>query len=153
MSTIFYEPFYDIDRLFDAVSPLITGATTDRGRRPVEGEENVVRTVRPRMDLHENRDTNTVTAFFELPGVRKEDVNIDLQAGRLTVTAESKPPEDLNKEGYAIRERRYGKFSRTLQVPPGIKEDQIKANMENGILKVEFPKSPPEAAPKKINIS
>jgi len=105
------------------------------------------------MDLHEDKETNRVTAFFELPGVKKEDISIDLQGGRLTITAENKPPEDLNKEGYAIRERRYGKFSRTLQVPTGIKEDQIKASMENGILKVQFPKSAPEAESKKINVA
>ncbi|KAF8077856.1 HSP20-like chaperone [Lyophyllum atratum] len=152
MTSIFYEPFYDIDRFFDAVSPLLTGQGQGQARRAIENEDSAVRAVRPRMDLHEDKDTNTVTAMFELPGLKKDDVSIDLQNGRLTISAENKPPEDLKPDGYAIRERRYGKFSRTLQVPPGVKEDQIKATMDNGVLKLQFPKSVPESAPKKINV-
>ncbi|KAF6747366.1 HSP20-like chaperone, partial [Ephemerocybe angulata] len=55
--------------------------------------------------------------------------------------------------GYAMRERRFGKFSRTLQLPQGLKEEEVKASMENGVLTVTFPKSTPELAPKKISIS
>jgi HSP20 family protein len=106
-----------------------------------------------RMDLHENKDTNTVTATFELPGLKKEDVNIDVLNGRLSVSGESKLSEERNEDGYAVRERRFGRFSRTLQLPQGVKEDEIKASMENGVLTVTFPKSAPEAAPKKITIA
>jgi HSP20 family protein len=73
------------------------------------------------MDLHENSDKNSVTATFELPGMKKEDVGIDVQNGRLTVTGETKMSEDHDERGYAVRERRYGKFSRTLQLPQGVK--------------------------------
>jgi HSP20 family protein len=73
------------------------------------------------MDLHENSDENTVTATFELPGVKKEDVNIDVHNGRLTISGETKMTEDREESGYAVRERRYGKFSRTLQLPQGVK--------------------------------
>ena len=73
------------------------------------------------MDLHENNETNSVTATFELPGFKKEDVHIDVHNGKLTVAAESKSSSDHEESGYAVRERRYGKFSRTLQLPPGVK--------------------------------
>jgi HSP20 family protein len=73
------------------------------------------------MDLHENAESNTVTASFELPGMKKEDVQIDAQNGWLSVSAESKMPETHDKDRYAIRERRFGKFSRTLQLPHGVK--------------------------------
>ncbi|KAJ6557417.1 HSP20-like chaperone [Mycena vulgaris] len=105
------------------------------------------------MDLHENVETNTVTATFELPGVDKQDVEIETHPGRLRVSAECKMTEAHEKDGYAIRERRYGKYSRTLQIPQGVKEEEIKANMENGVLTVTFPKSTPELAPKKITIA
>jgi HSP20 family protein len=72
------------------------------------------------MDLCENSDENTVTAMFELPGM-KENVNIDVHNGRLTISGESKMSEDHEESGYAIQERRYGKFSHTLQLPQGIK--------------------------------
>ncbi|KAF8077858.1 HSP20-like chaperone [Lyophyllum atratum] len=153
MSVFYYEPFYDFDRLLDeAVAPRGGQGQLQR-RNQNEGESGAVRPIKPRMDLHEDPEKNQVTATFELPGLKKDDVNIDVHNGRLTVTGESKKEEDKDENGYAVRERRYGKFSRTLQLPEGVKEDQIKANMDNGVLKVTFPKSSPEAAPKKINIS
>jgi HSP20 family protein len=74
-----------------------------------------------RMDLHENKESNTVTATFEFPGFKKEDIQIDMQNGRLTVAAENKISSEHEESGYAVRERRYGKFLRTLQLPLGVK--------------------------------
>lgn len=73
------------------------------------------------MDLHENEENNTVTATFELPGLKKEDVNIDVQDGRLTIAGETKISSEHEKDGYAVRERRFGKFSRTLRLPQAVK--------------------------------
>jgi hypothetical protein len=77
------------------------------------------------MDLHEDKEKNLVTATFELPSLKKEDVNIEVHDGRLTVSAESKISEEHEERGYAVRERRYGKFSRTLQLPQGVKVSLI----------------------------
>ncbi|KAJ7051203.1 hypothetical protein C8F01DRAFT_999661, partial [Mycena amicta] len=63
---------------------------------------------------------------------------------KLRVSAESKILEEHDKDGYAIREHRFGKFSRTLQLPHGVKVntlDAIQANMDNGVLTVTFPKT------------
>ena len=73
------------------------------------------------MDLHEDKEKNIVTASFEFPGVNKDDIQINVQNGRLTVSAETKQSSDRDENGYAVRERRFGKFSRTLQLPQGIK--------------------------------
>lgn len=73
------------------------------------------------MDLHDDKETNTITATFELPGVKKEDVQIDVQNNRLTIGAESNFSSEENKEEYVVKERRFGKFSRTLQLPQGVK--------------------------------
>ncbi|KAG5653011.1 hypothetical protein H0H81_002704 [Sphagnurus paluster] len=149
-SVFFYEPFYDVDRFFEAFSPLNNNQVS-HARRAVENDDGAVRSLKPRMDLHENAESNRVTATFELPGLKKEDVNIDLRDGRLTVSAETKISEEYEKNGYAVRERRFGKVSRTLQIPQGVKE--IKASMENGVLTVTFPKTAPDQAPKKITIA
>jgi len=74
-----------------------------------------------RMDLHEDAEKNIVTASFEFPGVSKEGINILVQNNRLTVSAETKQSTEHNEDGYAIRERAFGKYSRTLQLPEGIK--------------------------------
>lgn len=72
------------------------------------------------MDLHEDTEKNIVTATFELPGLNKEDVGIDVHDGRLVVTGESKISTEREEGGYAVRERRFGKFSRTLRLPQGV---------------------------------
>ncbi|KAG7089075.1 hypothetical protein E1B28_010785 [Marasmius oreades] len=156
-SVYYYEPFYNFDRLFDEFSR--TGRTAPS--HAVEGGQAVQRhnsgtisqSLKPRMDLHENTEKNTVTASFELPGLKKEDVNIDVHDGRLTVSGETKISEEHTQDGYAVRERRFGKFSRTLKLPQGVHEEEIKASLEDGILTVSFPKTGKEAARKKITIS
>ncbi|KAG1738510.1 HSP20-like chaperone [Suillus lakei] len=88
----------------------------------------------PRADLHEYPKTNIVTATFELPGIKQQDVNIEVHGNRLTVSGESKRSRNYDKGSYAVREHSYGKFSRTLQIPEGIKSGDLHAKMENGAL-------------------
>ncbi|TFK26299.1 small heat shock protein [Coprinopsis marcescibilis] len=159
-NVFFYEPFYDFDRFFDEAlgQRRVPGNTSPNGlgrqlqRRAAEGD-GAVRHFKPRMDLHEDTEKNLVTATFELPGLKKEDVNIDINNGRLTVNAESAISSSHEQTGYAVRERHFGKLSRTLQLPTGVKEGEIKARMEDGVLTVTFPKTSPELAPRKIAIS
>ncbi len=74
------------------------------------------------MDLHEDPEKNSVTAIFEFPGVSKENIQIEVHHGQLTVSTEIKQSNEHHDNGaYAVQERRYGKFSRTLQLPQGIK--------------------------------
>ncbi|KAE9400117.1 HSP20-like chaperone [Gymnopus androsaceus JB14] len=148
-SLYYYEPFYHFDRFFDEASASSPG---QQNRRQGTGLNAVTQAMKPRMDLHEDQSKNTVTATFELPGLKKEDVQIDLQNGQLTISGESKISSEHEQEGYLIRERGFGKVSRTLKLPQGIKEEDIKASMENGVLTVTFPKSGTEATPKKITI-
>ncbi|EAU90954.1 small heat shock protein [Coprinopsis cinerea okayama7 len=157
-NVFFYEPFYDFDRFFDEAFNFRnfrsgeTGTQLQRRQSATNGD-GAIRYFKPRMDLHEDKEKNLVTATFELPGLKKEDISIDVQNGRLTVSAESKSSSEHNENGYAVRERRFGKFSRTLQLPEGLKDDTIKASMQDGVLTVTFPKTSPELAPKKIAIN
>ena len=73
------------------------------------------------MDVHEDKAKNVVTATFELPGLKKEDVNIDVQNSVLTISGETRVDETKEQDGYAVRERRFGKFSRSIPLPEGIK--------------------------------
>ena len=74
-----------------------------------------------RMDLHENTEAKTVTATMELPGLKSEDIAIEVQGNHLTVSGETKRSENYEKGAYAVQERSYGKFSRSIQIPQGIK--------------------------------
>lgn len=73
------------------------------------------------MDIHEDDKNNVVTAAFELPGLKKEDVNIDIQNNVLTISGESKQSSERNESGYAVRERRFGRFSRSIPLSEGVK--------------------------------
>ena len=73
------------------------------------------------MDLHEDKEKNVMTAQFELPGLTKENVNIDLRDNVLTVSGECAMSSECDERGYSVRERRFGKFARSLPVPQGIK--------------------------------
>ncbi|KAF9045214.1 small heat shock protein [Panaeolus papilionaceus] len=166
-NVFFYEPFYDVERILnEALSAQQSSQPSQLQRsRQHMNVDGAIRSFKPRMDLHENSESNTVTATFEFPGVAKEAIEIDVHNGRLTVSAETKRSDELNEHGYAVRERRFGKYSRTLQLPQGInakflmhiltcshQDEEIKASMENGLLTITFPKSAPELAPKKISI-
>jgi len=155
LSRFFYEPFYtlsDFDRLFDEAFTARTdgGNQTNQIQRRGNSEK---RSLRPRMDVHEDAQSNTVTATFELPGLQKEDVNIDVHNNLLSISGETKISSERDENGYAVRERRYGKFSRSIPLPPGVKTEEVKASLEDGVLTVTFPKNSPEQAPKKVTIS
>ncbi|KAJ7196091.1 small heat shock protein [Mycena pura] len=152
MSVFYYEPFADFERLVNEAFRSNSGGNTTQRQTSSEGDDSV-QAFKPRMDLHENTGSNTVTATFELPGIKKEDVHIETLPGRLRVSAESKISEEHQKGGHIIRERRFGKYARTLQIPQGIKDEQIKASMENGVLTVTFPKTTSEQTPKSITIA
>ena len=73
-----------------------------------------------RLDLHEDAEKNVVTATFEFPGFSKDEVQINVQSGKLTVSAETKKSQHNADTGYTFNERLHGKFSRTLQLPQGV---------------------------------
>jgi len=95
--------------------------STVRGNHPFWHILSPVLILFSRLDLYESEDTNTVTATFELPGLTSDGVAIDVHQNRLTVSGESAASESGEESNYIVRERRPGKFSRTLQLPFGTK--------------------------------
>jgi HSP20 family protein len=92
----------------------------------------------PRMDIKE-KDSNYII-HAELPGVPKDAINIELKDGVLSISGEKSFQKKEENEKYYRVERSYGKFSRSLYVPNGITEDQIKATYNDGVLEIAFPK-------------
>lgn len=85
---------------------------------------------------------------IEMPGFEKKDIMLNLDKGYLTVQANSNHCSEDNTEGYLCRERRYGLFSRSYYVGD-IKEEDIKAKLDNGILKIFVPKQDKKLSNKK----
>jgi HSP20 family protein len=128
-----------MDRLFEDsfVSP-----TTWRGHA---GEQ-----LTTPIDVHETPDELVVTAA--LPGMKPEDVEITITGQTLTMRGELKEDESIERDQYLYRERRYGAFSRQLQLPLRVKGDEAEATFENGLLRLSIPKAE-EVKPRQIRIS
>jgi HSP20 family protein len=77
---------------------------------------------------------------FDLPGVKKEDIKITLQDSTLTVSGERKSETEKKVKGHHEAERFYGGFSRSIQLPTGVKPEQVDATYSDGVLRVTVPK-------------
>lgn len=121
----------ELHRLFDFGSPVLTGWT-------------------PALDLFEENDAFVVQ--LEVPGLKPEDVHLELKEGVLTVSGERKATS-TSESGKAFRsERHYGKFQRSVTLPTVVDSQQVKAAYKDGILTVTLPKAE-EAKPRKIEVS
>jgi len=92
----------------------------------------------PAVDLSENEQGFVVTA--ELPGVRREDVTVELHEDVLTLRGEKKSEREEKKDRSHWIEREYGSFSRSFTLPPTALADQLKASFTDGVLRIEIPK-------------
>src|SRR3954453_11115025 len=94
---------------------------------------------------------NELKLVAELPGVEEKDVSVELAGNVLIIKGEKRAEQDRKEEGYHLAERRYGAFSRTLQLPYEIEADQVQASFKDGVLTVTMPK-PAEQQPKRIEV-
>lgn len=92
----------------------------------------------PRMDATEL--DNEIAITVELPGLEEKDVEVTLVDNVLTVRGEKKAEKEGKDENRRIVERSYGAFSRSIELPAGIRADDIKASMKSGVLTVRLPK-------------
>ena len=104
----------------------------------------------PPMDLVETQDHFVLRA--DLPGLRQEDVAIELEDNVLTVSGERKAEHEERQEGYYRVERAFGGFSRSLTLPKGVDASAVTAEFDNGVLEVRIPK-PAERKPRRVAIS
>ncbi|MFO7178845.1 MAG: Hsp20/alpha crystallin family protein [Pseudomonadota bacterium] len=126
-----WDPFDDLMRFESWFTP------------PFFGFEGVNRA--PAVEVRGGDDEYVVHA--ELPGVKPEDVEVELQGNLLTIKGERRT-EKSSSNGY---ERRYGAFSRTFLLPKDVKLDEVTAELENGVLTVHLPKSE-EARTRRIEV-
>jgi HSP20 family protein len=126
----------ELDRLFDnSFGPVLRTPGPSSRRTPA-------------LDVYQDKDQFTVVA--ELPGLKKEDIELSLQDGVLTISGERKQ-EKKSEEGYR-NERFFGRFRRSVTLPASVDSNKVKATYEEGVLKVVLPKAE-EAKPKKIDVS
>jgi HSP20 family protein len=122
----------DLDRMFDETAwPMF--------RRPAFAADEFaeVPSWAPGIDVFE-RDNRLVTKI-DLPGMKKEDVKVEVTDGQLIISGERKREKEEKKESFYRCEREYGSFYRTIPLPEGAKLEDIKATFADGVLEVTAP--------------
>jgi HSP20 family protein len=104
----------------------------------------------PALDLYQSHDN--VIVMVELPGTRKEDIEISLRDGTLTIGGERKQENTSNGEKAARTERYFGRFRRSIALPTRVDANKVSATYRDGILTVTLPKAE-EVKPKQIQVS
>ena len=88
----------------------------------------------------------------DLPGVKKEDIKVDLNKGILTISGERKTKEEVKQEDYYKIETYFGKFSRSFTLPDNVDIENIEAKSDNGVLEIVIPKLKDDVSKKSIEI-
>lgn len=143
MSLIRWDPFADVDGLFNRMQP---------GRWPrltVQGESGVSFEWAPTADISETEKEYLIRA--ELPGMKKEDVKVTVGDGVLTIEGQRKQQKEEKTERFHRVESHYGSFARTFSLPENIKADAIRCEAREGVLTVHIPKAE-QKKPKEITI-
>lgn len=105
----------------------------------------------PAVDIEERDNAYIVRA--EIPGMQKEDINVDYHDGYLTIKGEKKFEHEEKKKNFHRIERSYGSFRRSVAIPEEIAEEDIKGEYKNGVLELKLPiREPAKRKVKKIAI-
>jgi HSP20 family protein len=104
----------------------------------------------PAVDLYE--DNNNLIVKAELPGLKREDIEVSLHDGALSISGERKDGEKVENAEVRRTERFVGRFQRTITLPSSVKADKVGAQYKDGVLTVTLPKAE-EAKPRQIQIS
>ena len=133
-----------IDRMFDEfISPFSSvGQMTPLGSDLSAPETALgLRTSTSFMPTCDIEDTEShYLMSFDLPGIKKEDIHIELRDSQLVVWGERKEEQEERRKNRYRSERSYGSFSRTFALPPGVKSEQIESHFQDGVLRLAVPK-------------
>lgn len=117
----------------------------------VRAESTLERTWFPEIDVFE-KDGRLITKI-DLPGLKKDDVKVEVTDGQLTISGERKTEAEEKKENFYRCEREYGSFYRAVPLPEGVKLEDVKATFADGVLEVSIPVATQiEAKPRTIEI-
>ncbi|MGI5837376.1 MAG: Hsp20/alpha crystallin family protein [Chloroflexota bacterium] len=101
------------------------------------------------MDVYQTDKEYVVKA--SLPGVKPEDIDVNIVGETLNIKAEIKEEKDVKEENWLLKESRVSSFARSITLPSEVQADKVEATMENGILKLKLPKAE-AVVPKTIKV-
>jgi HSP20 family protein len=136
----------ELDRMFDDIgSPF--GRWPELRARPLLPRPTWL----PELELFE-KDNRLVTRI-DLPGLKKEDVKVEVTDGHLAISGERKSETEEKKERFYRSERQYGSFYRAIPLPEGVKVEDVKATFTDGVLEVSVPlPAKPQAAVRTVEV-
>lgn len=137
------DPFADFDRLRDEINELFEAPRLPTVRGLFD------RPVSPAVDVTEDADQYEVTC--DVPGLRREEVEVTLAQGVLTIKGEKKSPKRPEKTRVYREESWEGRFQRTISLPGDVDQEKVTADLRDGVLVVSLPKRE-EAKPKQIAV-
>jgi len=139
-----WDPFRELNVLQDRMNRLFQDFAP-RGEQDLTTGNFV-----PPVDIYE--DEHSVTLKVEVPGLDPKDVDVQVENNTLTIKGERKFEKEEKEENFHRIERRYGSFIRSFALPTTVDTDNVKADYENGVLKVQLAKRA-EAKPKQIKVN
>ncbi|MDY6912220.1 MAG: Hsp20/alpha crystallin family protein [Chloroflexota bacterium] len=142
MNLVRWEPLNDMRQVMDRVlmDSVVRPHVMFKGVSEVSGMP---------LDIYQTPDEVVVKAT--IPGVQPEDVEITLNGDVLTIKSASKVDEEIKETEYLYRERRYGIYTRTVNLPADLQTDKAEALFENGVLTLRIPKAE-EVKPRQIKV-
>jgi HSP20 family protein len=140
-SLVRWTPWNELASVHNEMSRLMNGL--------LEGNGRTTQAWVPALDVWETE--NEIVYAFDLPGIPEESVNVELEDGSLTVSAERERQHEVSDDRFYRFERRYGTFSRTIGLPQGVDESGIRAEYKEGVLEVHVAK-PEQPKPRRIQV-
>ena len=140
-----WDPFRDVLALQNRMNSLFQ----DFSRGQNEADTLAAAAFAPPVDVYE--DEHKVVLKLEVPGMKQEDFDIRVENNTLTVSGERKFEKEEKEENFHRIERRYGSFYRAFTMPNSVNTENVKANYDAGVLKIELEKRA-EAKPKQIKV-
>jgi len=144
MAIIRWDPFRDLTTFRERMNKLFEDTLSTR-----EEKDLMATAWSPSVDIYETE--NEIVLSAELPGVSEDDVEIKIEDRTLSLKGERKLEKETKEENYHRIERSYGSFYRSFTLPNNVDMEKIKAEHDNGILKISMPKKP-ELKPRKIKV-
>jgi HSP20 family protein len=138
-----WDPFREVATLQNRLNSLFQDY--NRG----EGEPVAAASFVPLVDIYE--DDHRIVLKLEVPGMKQEDLAIQLENNNLTVRGERKFEKEEKEENFHRIERHYGSFYRAFTIPNTVNPDSVKADYDAGVLRIQLEKRP-EAKPKQIKV-
>jgi HSP20 family protein len=140
-----WEPFREFATLQDRMNRLFRESYSE-GR----DESLTTSSFAPAVDVYE--DEHKVALKIEVPGIEEKDIDVRVENNTLTVHGERKIEKEEKEENYRRVERQYGSFTRTFTLPQTVDTENVSANYDKGVLKINLPKKA-EAKPKQIKVN